>query len=179
MHSFAADCAYRKAPEANYNSNLVDTIILYAKENRISKRQIAVATGIDRARVQRILSENHNVRYEARSSELNRILKAIGMSRYDALVSEEISELLTERADMLNLLPFLSSMLNGLVSEIASEIQSIEGIEIGACKTVHADAMRKRVAKLVAYELRRFFERQEALYADMEQGVTRARLHSP
>lgn len=178
MSSFAASLVFKEATDANYIPSIVDTIILHAKENRISKRQIANLTGINKARIQRILLDDQGARYEARSSELNRIVKAIGMSNYDALVFEEIGEMVQERADIIDLIPFLSHIINGLVSEIACEIRSIDGIVLGACKAIHAEAMRKRIAKLVGHELRRFFERQEALYADMEQGGTRTRIYS-
>ncbi|WP_230771729.1 hypothetical protein [Sphingomonas sp. Leaf4] len=178
MNSSVASFALKEATDANYIPGIVDTIILHARKNRISKRQIASLTGINKARIQRILSDDQSARYEARTSELGRIVKAIGMSSYDALVSEEIGEMIRDEADIIELLPFLSNILNGLVSEIACEIRSIDGIVLGACKTVHAEAMRKRLAKLVGHEMRRFFERQEALYADMEQGGTRARIYS-
>lgn len=176
MQPFATDFDREDVASGRAGPDLIDTIILYAKKHGISKRRIASMTGIERVRVQRILCSSRALRYEARTSELERIIKAVGMSSYDALVSAEISQVIDENPEVMTLMPFLSNMLNGLVAEIATEIQSTDGILLGSCKTIHGEVLRKRIVKLVAQELRRYFERQDAARADMEEGSARIKI---
>lgn len=173
MQPSATEPERNEAVNHNFGSDLVEAIVAYAGKNRISRRQISLMTGLSRARVQRILCSNPEARYEARTSELNRIVKAIGMNQYDAFVSSEISHILEENPNILDLIPFLSNVLDGLVVEIASEIQATDGIELSSCRIIHAQIMRRRIVKLVVNELHRYFARREALRADMEHGSVR------
>lgn len=147
----------------HYRLDVIDTIVRQVDGPGPSRRQIALATGMNRSRVQRILHREPAERLEPRISELNEICRAVGFSHCHAAVVEELILQKLHDQQLHEIAPFLSSLIQGLTSEVISRVVNIPGLECENIVPLHADAVQTRMADVAVELLTAHAERQRIL----------------
>lgn len=143
--------------------DVIDTIVRQVDGIGPSRRQIALATGMNRSRVQRILHREPAERLEPRVSELSEICRAVGFSHCHAAVVEELILQKLHDQQLHEIAPFLSSLIQGLTSEVISRVVNIPGLECENIVPLHADAVQTRMADVAIELLSAHAERQRSL----------------
>lgn len=152
-----ASCAQPHEQTVIITSGLIDFILHRMKSKGLSKRQLAVETGIGRTRMITCLKETQDKRRPFRVDEIDLILQILEINEVEAfLASEMLSnsdrafEMATGDAD--RLIGFLSEFIQGLPEVVIDLVHRLEGLEWSDIQPAYGRRLQSTLVKFLKKE---------------------------
>ncbi|MET0376067.1 MAG: hypothetical protein ABW128_17645 [Rhizorhabdus sp.] len=160
-----------EVPTQSLSSGRVNFILARMSVRNLSRRQVAVITGIGRTRLQTILHAEVDKRSPMRMDEFHVILEKLGIGQLEAALAADVidnqPDVTVEAVSSVVLM--LAELMRGLPKELIGMVYHIDGLEHSDVRPEHGGHMRELVVRSLASHYRDIVNRRDIRVAKFDR----------